>query len=80
MFGTEEKESRRLVFTSFKKREIRQFYVVVVQWRPNYVQKNVMLVESCCFANLSQLRLCRSRWRHRRRCLIKPPNVKIRVL
>ena len=26
-----EKESRRLVFTSFKKREIRQFYVVVVQ-------------------------------------------------
>ena len=39
-----EKESRCLVFTSPKKREIRKFYVVVVQWRQ----------KSCCFANLNQ--------------------------
>ena len=73
-------ESRCLVFTSSKKRdEIRQFHVVVVQWRPNYVQKSVMQVQSCCFASLNQLLFCRSCWR-RRRCLIKLPNVKIQVL
>ena len=47
-----EKESRYLVFTSSKKREIRHFHVVVVQWRKNNVQKSVMHVQSCVFAVL----------------------------
>ena len=50
-----EKESRCLVFTSSKKHEIRNFHVVVVQWRQRNVQKSVMHVQSCCFANLNQL-------------------------
>ena len=48
-----EKESRSLVFTSSIKREIRQFHVVVVQRRQGKVQKSVMHVQSCCFANLN---------------------------
>ena len=43
--------------------------VVVVQWRQGNVQKSVMHVQRCCFANLDLLLLCRSRWRRRRRCL-----------
>ena len=50
-----EKESRCLVCTSSKKREIRYFHVVVVQWRQRNVQKSVMHVQSCCVANLNQL-------------------------
>ena len=42
-----QKENRCLVFTSSKKREI---HVVVVQWWQRNVQKNVMHVQSCCFA------------------------------
>ena len=50
-----EGESRCLVFTSSSKREIRHFHVVVVQRRQRNVQKGVMHVQSCCFANLNQL-------------------------
>ena len=46
-----EEESRCLVFTSSTKREIRYFHVVVVQRRQRNVQKSVMHVQSCCFAN-----------------------------
>ena len=46
-----EKESCCLVFPSSTKREIRQFHVVVVQRRQRNVQKSVMHVQSCCFAN-----------------------------
>ena len=63
-----EKESS-LVFKSSTKREIMHFHVVVVQWRERYLQKSVMHVQSCCFANLSQLLFCRSSWRLCRRCL-----------
>ena len=56
-------ETRSLVFTSSEKREIRQFHVVVVHWRQRNVQKSVMHVQSCCFANLNQLRFCSSLWR-----------------
>ena len=45
------------------------FHVVVVQRRQRNVQKSVMHVQSCCFANLNLLLFCRSRWRRRRRCL-----------
>ena len=41
---------RRCLFTSSIKREIRHFYVVVVQKRERNVQKSVMHVQSCCFA------------------------------
>jgi len=47
-----EKESCCLVFLSWTKRENRHFHVVVVQRRLRNVQKNVMDVQSCCFANL----------------------------
>ena len=67
--GQEKKERRYLVFTTSTKREIRHFHVVVVQWRERYVQKSVMHVQSCCFANLSQLLFCRSSWRRSPRCL-----------
>ena len=41
-----------LVFKSSTKREIKQFHVVVVQRRLRNVQKSMMHVQSCCFANL----------------------------
>ena len=47
-----EKESCCLVFPSSTKREIRHFHVVVVQRRLRNVQKSLMEVQSCCFANL----------------------------
>ena len=56
-----EKESRCLVFTSSTKREIRHFHDVVVQRRQRNVQKSVMHVQSCCFANPNPLLFCRSR-------------------
>ena len=46
-----EKESRCLLFTSCLKHEIRHFHVVVVPWRQRNVQKSVLHVQSCCFAN-----------------------------
>ena len=63
------KENRRLVFTSFIKRVTRTFHVVFVQRRQRNVQKNMMHVLSCCFADLVCLLFCRSRCRRRRRCL-----------
>ena len=66
-----EKGSRCLVFASSTKREIRHFHVVVVRWRQRSVQKSVMHVQSCCFADLNLLLFCRSRWRRRcRRCCL----------
>ena len=46
------KESHCLVFTSSTIREIRHFHVVVVQRRQRNVQKSVMHVQSCYFANI----------------------------
>ena len=57
------------LFTSSIKREIRHFLVVVVQWRQRNVQKSVMHVQSCCFANLNLLFFWSSRCRRRRRIL-----------
>ena len=64
-----EKENRCLVFTSSRKREIKKFHVVVVQRRQRNVQKSVMHVQSCCFAYLNLLLVCRSRCHRHRRCL-----------
>ena len=47
------KESCCLLFPSSTKREIRHFHFVVVQRRLRNVQKSVMHVQSCCFANLN---------------------------
>ena len=47
-----EKESLSLVLTSCTRREIRKFHIVVVQWRQWNLQKTVMHVQSCRFANL----------------------------
>ena len=45
------------------------FHFVVVQRRQRNVQKSVMHVQSCFFANQNLLVHCRSRCRRRRRCL-----------
>ena len=68
-----EKESCCLVFLSSTNREIRHVHVVIVQKRQRNVQKSVMHVQSCYFANLNLLLFCRSRWRRLRRCLVKLP-------
>ena len=57
------------MFPSSTKREIRHFHVVVVQRRQRNLQKSVMRVQSCYFANLALLVYCHSRCRRRRRCL-----------
>ena len=41
------------VVTFYIKREIRKFHVEVMQRRQRNVQKSVMHVQSCCFANLN---------------------------
>ena len=65
------KESCCLGFLSSTTRGIMHFHVVVVKRRLRNVQKikSVMHVQSCCFANINLLLLCRSRCRRRRRCL-----------
>ena len=50
-----ELQNHLLVYTSSINREIRQFHVVVVQRRPRNVQKSVMHVQSCYFANQNLL-------------------------
>ena len=56
-----EEENCCFVFPSSKKREIRHYHVVVVQRRLRNVQKSVMDVQSCYFANLDLLLFCRFR-------------------
>ena len=46
------------MFTSSIKREIRTFHVFVVQRQERNVQKIVMHVQSCCFADLNLLLFC----------------------
>ena len=61
------------MFPSSTKREIRYFHVVVVQRRLRNVQKSMMDVQSCYFANRNLLVFCRSCCRRRRRrCLSAP--------
>ena len=68
MVGTVSKFRKRTSSSSIK-RVTRTFHVVFVQRRQRNVQKNMMHVLSCCFANLVCLLFCRSRCRRRRRCL-----------
>ena len=53
-------ENRCLAFMFSTKRKIRQFYVVVILWQQINVQKSVIQVQSCCFANLLFCRCCLS--------------------
>ena len=58
----EKKKESRLVFKSSTKREIRHFHVIVMQWQKRNVQKSMMHMQYCCFANFSPLSLhCRHR-------------------
>ena len=61
------------MFTPSIKREIKKFHVAVVQRRQRKAQKNVIRVQSCCFADLNRLLFCRSHCRRRRLCLLKLP-------
>ena len=81
-----EKENRCLVFTSYRKREIRHFYVVVVQWRKKEirrnVQKRVMHVQSCFFffPIYTQCFFAVLSWRRRLRCPVLPLKVSLAVM
>ena len=57
------------MFQSLKKREKRHFHVVVMQRQLRNVQKIIMHVQSCCFANLNLLLSCRSLCRRHHHCL-----------
>ena len=46
-----ERKFRRRLCTSSVQGEIGHFHVVVVQWQQRNVQKSVMHVQNCCFAN-----------------------------
>ena len=52
-----EKENFCVVFTYSIKQahEIRYFHVIVMQWWQRIVQKNILHMQSCCFANLNLL-------------------------
>ena len=63
------------MFLEFNSKELHQSsgkekescFLVFVQRRQRNVQKSVMHMQSCCFANLNLLLFCRSRCRQRRR-------------
>ena len=57
------------MFPSSTKREIRHIHVVVVQWRQTNVQKRRDERAELLFCQCNLLLFCRSRWRHRHRCL-----------
>ena len=51
-------ENHCLAFIFSTKRKITQFCVVVILWQQRNVQKSVIQVQSCCFANLLLCRFC----------------------
>jgi len=57
MYLSLEKEKENAVFNYPIKQalKIRKFHVAVMQLRLRIVQKSVMHVQSCCFANINQL-------------------------
>ena len=59
-----EKESCCLVFPSATIHEFMHFHIVVVQRRQRNVQKSMMHMQSCCFANLNLFLFCSSYCRH----------------
>ena len=67
-----EKESFCVGYSIKWASEIRKFHVAVLQRRLSILQKSVMYVQSCSFANVNLLLFCRARCRHRCRCLSPP--------
>ena len=63
--GKRKRKNRSHLVTFSRKGEL---YVIVVQQRQRNVQKIVMHVQSCCFANLNLLFFCRFDCRRRRHC------------
>ena len=63
------KENFCVLYSIKRSRETRKFHVAVLQRRLRDVQKSVMHVQSCCFANINLLLCGRPRCRQRRRCL-----------
>ena len=57
-----------LTYPIKRARQIRNFHVAVVQRRIRNIQKSVMHVQSCYFANINLLLFYRSRLSPRRRC------------
>ena len=57
------------IYSIRRARDIRNFYIAVVQRRLRNVQKSQMLVQNCCFADLNLMLFCHSRCRGHRRCL-----------
>ena len=55
------REQNPLRVSTFRARKIRRFHVAVVQRRLRNLQKSVMHVQRCCFANLNLSPLCLSR-------------------
>ena len=49
-----------IVFTSSTKREVRHFYILVMQWWQRNAQKSMMHMQSCCLANLNLSLFCHS--------------------
>ena len=72
-----ERESCCPLFPSSTKCEFRHIHVVVAQRRQRNVQKSVMHVQSCCFANLTFcfFFFCLSRCSRRRRCYAVSPSI-----
>ena len=57
------------MFPSLKNVKKRHSHVVVMQRQLTNVQKSIMHVQSCCFANLNPLLSCRTLCRRRHHCL-----------
>ena len=57
------------IYSIRRARDIRNFYIAVVQRRLRNVQKSQMHVQNCCFADLNLMLFCHSRCRGHRRCL-----------
>ena len=69
--NVQEKKKKVVVLCSCSPQNMKLgiFLHVVVQWWQRNVQKSMMHLKSCCFANLNLLLFWRSRWRCRHYCL-----------
>ena len=69
--SSDRREVKSLSFVHvLHKTRYKKFHVVVVQWRQGNVEKSVMGLDCCCFANLNLLLFWCPRCRLRLRCLV----------
>ena len=64
LISQHKKENHCLVFMSSTKCENRKLQIVFEQWQQKNVQKSMMHVQSCCFANLNLMPFCCCCCRH----------------